>query len=541
MTPSRNSHSVLTNTLRSCRRARSSRTVSTSAMTISQSTSGFQNLGVRSVVSMAVGGSLHVGIVGAAAAFRRDPDDVLRRVLDVAGLAVHAVLRVDLQARRGLEVDELIDTGRAVALLRPGIDLQILQGYGRILQGQVNRLVLVVVGVGDEHRRQPVEAQHTIGLGIGNGFYRILAFQRLMVRLMVSQRPGRFAAQHYLVDADHQRAAIEPLGHPGLEVAGAVKLLVKPARAKRFGVGAKLVAAASGPDRLRCRFGGEHAALDGTVAALDARGVEESGFVAEQRAARENQFRQRLQAAGRDRARAVADALPALQKLPDRLVGLEALEFLVGRQVWVRIAEADDEADRDVAVLHVVQEGPAVSAGVERPAGAVKHETGRVALGFHLPQLLQPDAVDLRIALSLQGVLPEQLPAQMPARALGEEGVFRVQLHPGLVGPGLLAAAADAELAGGDALYALAFVEDFSRGKAGKDFNAQALGLPAEPARQVAEADDVVAVILEAGGQQEIRRPEGPRFGKEEEPVFAHRGVERRALPNRGPSGRRIS
>src|SRR5437667_362750 len=58
------------------------------------------------------------------------------------------------------------------------------------------------------------------------------------------------------------------------------------------------------------------------------------------------QFRQRLQAAGRDRAGAVADALSALQKLPDRLVGLEALEFLVGRQVWVRIAEADDEFQR---------------------------------------------------------------------------------------------------------------------------------------------------------------------------------------------------
>ena len=33
-----------------------------------------------------------------AAAFGRDPDDVLRRVRDVAGLAVHSVLRVDLQA-----------------------------------------------------------------------------------------------------------------------------------------------------------------------------------------------------------------------------------------------------------------------------------------------------------------------------------------------------------------------------------------------------------------------------------------------------------
>ena len=39
----------------------------------------------------------HVRVVRPAAAFGRDPHDVLRRVLDVAGLAVHAVLRVDLQ------------------------------------------------------------------------------------------------------------------------------------------------------------------------------------------------------------------------------------------------------------------------------------------------------------------------------------------------------------------------------------------------------------------------------------------------------------
>src|SRR5690349_10856889 len=39
----------------------------------------------------------HVGVVRAAASFGHDPLDVLPRVLDVAGLAVHAVLRVDLQ------------------------------------------------------------------------------------------------------------------------------------------------------------------------------------------------------------------------------------------------------------------------------------------------------------------------------------------------------------------------------------------------------------------------------------------------------------
>src|SRR5256885_17184828 len=40
--------------------------------------------------------SLHVRVVGASAAFGHDPLDVLARVLDVVGLALHAVLGVHL-------------------------------------------------------------------------------------------------------------------------------------------------------------------------------------------------------------------------------------------------------------------------------------------------------------------------------------------------------------------------------------------------------------------------------------------------------------
>src|SRR3989338_7007649 len=62
--------------------------------------------GIRSVRS------LHVRVVRPAAAFRRDPDDVLRGILDVAGLAMHAVLRVDLQARAGGLVHDFVDARR---------------------------------------------------------------------------------------------------------------------------------------------------------------------------------------------------------------------------------------------------------------------------------------------------------------------------------------------------------------------------------------------------------------------------------------------
>jgi len=50
-----------------------------------------------------------------AAAFGRDPHDVLRGVFDVAGLAVHAVLRVDLQA-----VDVVIvSAGTSICMTTP--------------------------------------------------------------------------------------------------------------------------------------------------------------------------------------------------------------------------------------------------------------------------------------------------------------------------------------------------------------------------------------------------------------------------------------
>src|SRR5690349_5136641 len=85
----------------------------------------------------------HVGIVRSAAAFRYDPIDVLARVLDVAGLAVNAVLGVDLQPRpAGLAGDDLVDSGRTVVLLRRVVERQVdVDGDRRVLQPQMDRLV----------------------------------------------------------------------------------------------------------------------------------------------------------------------------------------------------------------------------------------------------------------------------------------------------------------------------------------------------------------------------------------------------------------
>ena len=63
---------------------------------------------------------LHASVIGTTAPFRRDPDDVLRRVFDVAGLAMHAVLRIDLQTVAVVVVFHIfVNTSGTVAALRP--------------------------------------------------------------------------------------------------------------------------------------------------------------------------------------------------------------------------------------------------------------------------------------------------------------------------------------------------------------------------------------------------------------------------------------
>src|ERR1051325_1436733 len=64
---------------------------------------------------------LHVGIIRPSSALGDDPFYVLGLVLDVAGFAVNAILRVDLEARPGRFLDELVDARRAIALLGPRI------------------------------------------------------------------------------------------------------------------------------------------------------------------------------------------------------------------------------------------------------------------------------------------------------------------------------------------------------------------------------------------------------------------------------------
>src|SRR4051812_15957308 len=89
---------------------------------------------------------LHVRVIGASSAFRRDPVDVLGRILDVAGLAVDAVLSVDLKPRFAtFPIHEFINSSGAVTLLGPAEDRQVdRRGYVGVLERQMNRLVFLM-------------------------------------------------------------------------------------------------------------------------------------------------------------------------------------------------------------------------------------------------------------------------------------------------------------------------------------------------------------------------------------------------------------
>src|SRR5215471_18579456 len=69
----------------------------------------------------------HVSVCGPVAAFRRRPNDILRRVFDIAGFTVHAVRRVNHEPRIIVAVCHDFEHSRgAIALCGLRIDRQIL-------------------------------------------------------------------------------------------------------------------------------------------------------------------------------------------------------------------------------------------------------------------------------------------------------------------------------------------------------------------------------------------------------------------------------
>ena len=93
-------------------------------------------------------GVSHIGVVRSTQAFRGHPANILRGILDIAGLTVNAVLSVNLKARFVTIGDYFIYARRAVALsgfvVSRKVDLNRNRGVSQL---QVAGLIFFVVGI----------------------------------------------------------------------------------------------------------------------------------------------------------------------------------------------------------------------------------------------------------------------------------------------------------------------------------------------------------------------------------------------------------
>src|SRR5215469_3666447 len=142
-------------------------------------------------------------------------------------------------------------------------------------------------------------------------------------------------------------------------------------------------------------------------------------------------------------------------------------------------------------------------------------ETALVLARRELPQLLQADAEFLRIATRRQIELGEQSLRQRAARAFGKERVLAEQRHTRRVGILVMAVAANTEIAGDDALdLALVAIRDFRGRKARIDLDTERFGLRRQPATDIAETNDVIAVIVHQRRHDEVGNADAARMSE---------------------------
>ena len=148
-------------------------------------------------------------------------------------------------------------------------------------------------------------------------------------------------------------------------------------------------------------FGGQHGRFHGGVRAFDAGHVEEARRIAHQHAAGESELGQALQTALNQRTRAVGNAPPAFKHGADSGVGFKPLKLFKRREIGVLIVQPHHEADGHFIFRQVIEEGAAVGAGIQRPAHGVHHLAGLRLFGPHFPNLLDAQAVGLRLAVAV--------------------------------------------------------------------------------------------------------------------------------------------
>ena len=340
-------------------------------------------------------------------------------------------------------------------------------------------------------------------------------------------RPGRASHEKVGVERGVGHAEPQAFRKARADVAHLVEFGPEPAFLQPVGIACRLMPGLHVLEGFENRLCRGHAGFHRGMRALDLRHIQEAGGTADKTATREGELRDRLEPAFVQRARAIGHAAATFEHVTHGGVCLEALEFLERREMRIAVVETDDIADGNLVAVQVIQEGTAICVGGQRPADRMP---GRAGLRFgriDIPQLLDADGEGLRV-LALAKVEPvEQRLGQMAAAPFCKDGLLGAKLHAAHVHVSLLAILADAHVTGRDTAYGAGLViKHLGGSKARINLDAERFGLLTEPAAEIAERDNVVAVIVHL---RRCRQAERPALGQEHELVGGDRRVEGRA------------
>ncbi len=269
---------------------------------------------------------------------------------------------------------------------------------------------------------------------------------------------------------------------------------------------------------------------------LDAGKVESAGIAADQQPTREVHAGQGVPAPLGDGAGAIADALTPLQHAGDKRVMLEALEFVERAEPGILVVEIDNQPDRDLIPLHVIEIETAVTIAApclpRGQATAVQHLSCFALTCWQLPQLLEADGIVLGLGRACQIECGDQLLAEMAAGSFGKEGVAAEQCHAGHMICFRIARPIQPQIAGDDPLDPARLHDKFAGGKSRVYFDSQFFRLLAEPAAEIAQTDHMATLIVHPGWHRPGGELQGTLLALQQmNLIVADRHAERRLLP----------
>ena len=176
---------------------------------------------------------------------------------------------------------------------------------------------------------------------------------------------------------------------------------------------------------------------------------------------------------------------------------LPALKLFERREVRVAVVQRNNQAKIDLVIVRVIKKTAALGVPVERPAERVHDQAFCVPLRLDFPDLLDTNAVVLRIGVGAQVESCDELLAEVTPDTLCENGVLAEQLIAGLVAAFSFAILADSHIARRDpGDPPVGVIQDLGRREAREQVDTGILCLLTQPLAEPAEADDEIPLVV---------------------------------------------